>query len=888
MISNRYTRLSKWQQRFVSMLLGLFVVVLINSVLLLLFDRSTASAYMGMVFVHVLLGSLVLLPAAAFLTLHVRKMPLNLNRAATIAGVLTASSIGVLLATGFALVYWGASVADGWVLGLHIGTAVTSVLGFVGHISLKRGVRYHFLEWTDQWKDNTRVALRHPFSIVLLAGLAVTAAFLVSAWQYSLTPTFIETDSQNPLSPGQAVLAHDEFLEVEDLTRSSCGQSGCHPDIYEQWQASVHHFSSFNNPYYRRSTERLMARKSVAKARWCASCHDPAVLFSGAMQDSTLPDLDSKAAQAGLTCLSCHAAKGLRDVKGNGRLVMAEPDEYPFARAESGLGRWVHNTLLRAKPEPHREAMLKPMHKTAAFCGSCHKVSIPPEVNDYRWKRGQNQYDSWHASGVSGNTVRSFYLPDKPQTCTSCHMPLVPSDDQGNDDGYVRSHRFVSANTAVPKLKEHTRQVELARQTLQDSIATLDLFRVQVNNRTYGPEEPMPVLHPGDQVTVDLVVRNRKVGHILPAGTNDSNEMWVELKAQGAEGGTVLASGLQDQQRYVDSTAHFFGSVLVDEHSRLIDKRDVQNWMATVYANTISPGTAHTVHYEFTVPSGASITALQARLRYRKFRQRYHRWVFQDSASADVPVQPVTTLAATRREAGEAPRALRPLWERWNDYGIGLFLEGNMQRAVEAFQETARIAPSSPEGPINQARVFLEEGQLDKAADALAEADQRRPGYLKTAYFRGLLYKANGRYPKALDAWNRVASAYPQDRVVLLNIGRLHYLLGEYEQALTWFDRVLEINPESVGAIYNRMLTLGALGREDAFAAARERYKYHKQNESEQAVTTAYKKKHPMDNREAQPIHYHGLHPVVQQELVSQKAPRRDGPAAQFETVRVP
>ena len=870
MLRHQYTRLSTWQQRLVSILLGLFLVVLVNSIFLLLFDRSTAAAYMGMVLVHVVLGSLLVLPVAAFLVLHVRKMPLRLNRAATIAGLSTAVSVGILLATGFMLVGLGASYADGWVLALHITTAVTAVLGFTGHVSLKRGVRYHFLEWSDMWNESARQALRHPFTLVLLAGLAVTLAFLISAWRYSLTPTFIETGGENPLSPGQAALAHDRFLDVEDLTRSeTCGQSGCHPDIYEQWNASVHHFSSFNNTYYRESTKLLMENDGHAPARWCASCHDPVVLFSGAFQDGP-PDLDSKAARSGITCLSCHAVQGLRDVRGNGRYVMREPDEYPFSHAEGDLGRWIHKTLLRAKPEPHREAMLRPVHQTAAFCGSCHKVGIPPEVNSYRWKRGQDQYDSWHASGVSGNTVRSFYVPDDPQTCTSCHMPLVRSDDQGNDNGLVRSHRFAAANTTVPMLKGHAQQVRAVQRNLTDSIATLDLFRVTVNGTAYGPEDAMPALTPGDEVQVDVVVRNRKTGHILPAGTNDSNELWVKMAAKGSDGETRLASGLLGAEDYVDSTAHFFGSVLVDRESQLIGKRDVQNWVATVYANVIQPGTARTVHYQFTVPEGPPITELSATLQYRKFKQKYHAWVFRNRSQTQKPDQPITTLAEAHRRTGQGSAATRPLWERWNDYGIGLLFEGNMQQALRAFEQVAQIAPENPEGPINQARVLLEEGQLDPAADALEEAETRQPGYLKTAYFRGQLHKANGTYQKALSEWDDVVSTYPDDRVVLLNIGRLHYLLGNYREALAWFSRVLEINPESVGALYNRMLTLGALGREDAFAEARKKYMYHKPDEAAQAVTSRYKQRHPMDNREAQPIHYHGLHPVVQKHLLAQ------------------
>ncbi len=71
-------------------------------------------------------------------------------------------------------------------------------------------------------------------------------------------------------------------------------------------------------------------------------------------------------------------------------------------------------------------------------------------MNHYRWLRGFNEYDNWQASGVSGQGARSFYYPAKPSTCADCHMPLVASQDPGNRDGKVHSHRFPAANTALP------------------------------------------------------------------------------------------------------------------------------------------------------------------------------------------------------------------------------------------------------------------------------------------------------------------------------------------------------------------------------------------------------------------------------------------------------
>ncbi len=880
-----YTRLSKVQRRLVSVLLGGYIVILINSLLLLLFESSTAGLYMTMVLLHVGLGFLIVVPVIAFLVAHIRAMPRKENQSAAWVGVGTAISLGLLLVSGVGLAIWGSAISSGWMLIAHLVTAVATVLFFIIHISLKYGVKYHFLEWGHSWNEGASQFTKHPLSVTVLTGVGLSVIIAAFPMLGSTSKVYMEGETNADLMLSEAALVHENYLKDEDLSRSdTCGLDGCHPDIYAQWEESVHKFSSFSNPWYRKSVEALTESLGTVPATWCASCHDPQVLFTGRMTADEPIDMEHWTAQEGITCLACHAIQGLRDVKGNGRYVISKPDEYPFAMAEDGIGKWLHIKLIKTKPEAHRSSMLKPVHQTDEFCGACHKVGIPPEINSYKWKRGQNQYDGWFASGVSGNTVRSFYLPTEPQSCAGCHMPLVPSFDMGNENGMVKSHRFASSHSALPFFNDHPDQANIVDAALKDSILTVDLFMVNVNGKDFGPEDEMPILLPGDDIDVTAVVRNRKVGHRFPAGTNDSNESWLQLIARDKDDAPVLVSGTTDQAGRVDSTAHFYSSVLVSEKSREINRRNAQDWMATVYSNVIDPGTARTVHYSFTVPGGKPIHSLDLALRHRKFKWYYNEFTFRgrrvshepDSLNrpdlnkevfelgpGTAPEIPITTIAEVRRTAGEDYRSKRPLWERWNDFGIGLLLEGDTKRSVQAFENVAGLEGNPAEGYINQARVFLEEGQIERAREALIQAENVKPGYLKTAYFEGQVHKANADYEDALETWGRVARDYPKDRVLLLDIARIHYLNGDYDKMLPWLDRVLEIDPEHLGALYNRMLAVGALGLDDQLEEARRLYLYHKDNEDELTVTALYKKTHPMANREAQDIHIHDLKKFV-------------------------
>ncbi len=102
----------------------------------------------------------------------------------------------------------------------------------------------------------------------------------------------------------------------------------------------------------------------------------------------------------------------MNSTRGNADFTIEEPQHYPFAFSDNELLQWINNQLVKAKPAMHKKTFLKPFHKTAEFCSTCHKVHLPSELNHYKeFLRGQNHYDTFLLSGVSGHGARSFYYP---------------------------------------------------------------------------------------------------------------------------------------------------------------------------------------------------------------------------------------------------------------------------------------------------------------------------------------------------------------------------------------------------------------------------------------------------------------------------------------------
>ncbi|MDP9146646.1 MAG: hypothetical protein M3N22_03240, partial [Acidobacteriota bacterium] len=254
----------------------------------------------------------------------------------------------------------------------------------------------------------------------------------------------------------------------------------CHADIYKQWDSSMHHFSSFNNQWYRKSIEYMQDVAGVPASKWCAGCHDPALLYSGKFDRPIKEIVDTPEARAGLGCLMCHSIVQVKSTMGQGDFLLEYPKLHELAASENPLIRGLHDFMVQLNPEPHRRTFLKPFMRvdTAEFCSSCHKVHLDVPVNHYRWVRGFNEYDNWQASGVSGQGARAFYYPKSPMNCADCHMPLVPSNDAGNVNGLVHSHRFPGANTAVPTANEDEERSDFTKKFLQDKQLSVDIFAI--------------------------------------------------------------------------------------------------------------------------------------------------------------------------------------------------------------------------------------------------------------------------------------------------------------------------------------------------------------------------------------------------------------------------
>ncbi len=873
---------------------ALYLLLLANTAYISAYASPTI-AYMGNVLLHLLAG-ILLVPCVLF---FLQDRPLIVPKVL----LLVSACAGIYLAVR------GNTYDSRWVLVGHI---VVSIF-FVGFFST-----WLWRQFPLRWFRQVVVAA----AALLLIWPAATA---MQRRLYpnpddrirnsGAVPLSMDEEGEGPKSPFWPSAARTDvggtipsnfFMDSE-----LCGE--CHQDIYQQWKGSVHHFASFNNQFYRKSIENMQDISGTKGSKWCAGCHDHAVFFNGRFDRPIKEQVDTPEAQNGLGCVSCHSIVAVDSTMGNGGFTISYPPLHDLASSRNPYIRIMDRFLTYLDPEPHRKTFMKPFMRldSSEYCSTCHKVHLDVPVNNYRWVRGFNDYDNWQASGVSGQGARSFYYPPKSSTCSDCHMPAVASKDAGNREGKVHSHRFAAANTAVAHVNKDAEQLSETEKFLRSGFITVDIFSASpveeqgigttMVRRGDGPQlastfavgeeadshpeafirevgrvaapldRSKTVYKPGSTVKVDVVVRTRKIGHFFPGGTVDAFDVWLELEGSDANGAPVFWSGKVDDNGKgpVESGAHFYRSFQLNEKGEQITKRNAFQTRSVLYVRLIPPGAADVAHFRVKIPPGAKgPISLKARLNYRKFAHVYTQFAYEGT-KAPPPDLPIVTLATSEAKlplgtSGEpwAPQVRKQDRERWNDWGIGLLLQGDLKGAEYAFLKVTECDPTYADGWLNVARALIQEGETDRAKPFISKALGLDSSLARIHFFRAMIQKADGDYDGALASLRTVESKYPRDRVALNQAGRIQFLKKDFTASVQTLQKVLVVDPEDVQAHYTLMLAHRGLG--DSVKAAREEklFRRFKADESSQSITAQRRALSREDNNERQSIHDHESIPL--------------------------
>lgn|GEM_PF-2482910 len=849
--------LSPWQKPFVWALLLGTIVVTGTGVFLAATGGASPSAQNAFV-AHLVVGALLVPVLLAFAVphavAHTKRKPLI-----ALSGALVLLAALLTAGTGVSLVVepTGSTGTAGW---LHSVAGVAILALYLLH--------RRFGTNPARWP-------------VLGAGVAASAALGLAlyAWEQADPGplSIFETASAEAAEaarghffPSSATTgAGDLTLTSEDL-RDLSGCATCHQVITDEWKRSAHRHASMTNPFYRAAIVDLRQRFPKEDARWCGGCHDPALLFkkdaASGLSLIAAPELDmlSEDARTGLTCIACHAIEP-RSTNGNADYVLRGRTVYPGEKSDNPWVRKAHDVLLRLKPKAHVDSLRPHNVDTSAYCSVCHKAEPPPELTRWRWARAQDEYDAHDDSGVSLGNARSFYHPKEAKRCQDCHMPLVEGkgDPAADAKGLVRSHLFGAANTALPHLRGDTAMIDRIKSFLATA-CRVDITQVVLpGGRAFLPAQAVqPAVKPGEVVEAHVVVRNLGVGHAFPAGTVDSNEVWLAFEANVEGQPAFYASGRLDPVTgQLDPASEQYRAYWERRDGKRFVSRVAHDLYTLIYARRIGPGTADVVRYRFRVPEGATgRLELKATLRYRKFSMDHLLNVAQvlgskdgftiehqleqdylvpgETVSVDLRRLPVVDMATTKPFAlpitpegtpGPPPDPttlklqLPDDRDRVNDLAIANLIQGDPDRARELFRLVTRIDPKYPDGWVNVARAAMAKQDVDDASESVAQALALKPGYPKALFFRAIARRNSpgGDFVGAEADLREVLKTFPRDRESHRRLADVLFQQDKFHEVLDVCDAFMAIDAQDWEIWYWAMRAYQALGDEPRAAAAK-------------------------------------------------------------------
>ena len=486
--------------------------------------------------------------------------------------------------------------------------------------------------------------------------------------------------ANRPFAPSLARTSTNGAFDPRSLAGSeTCGESGCHTQIYDEWKVSAHRYAAMD-PIFQ-GIQNVMAKQNGPEStRYCGGCHDPISLLSGSKNIYTTNLTGQLGYNDGISCMVCHSIQKV-DIQGNAAYTIEQPKDYLWQwSADHTAGAVARNFLIRAWPAQH-DRLEKRLYKTPEYCAACHKQFIDKQVNRVGWVQLQNQYDNWAAShwnhkGDARATVE----------CRECHMPLQRSNDPaaGNsidamdynrslDDHRHRSHRFLAANNFIPALLHLDgggQQVKLTTEWLQGHIDIPEIRKKWAEGPVVRIRIEAPkAIEPGKMMPVRVIMTSNKAGHDYPTGPLDMIQSWVELQVKDANGTIVFTSGRPDDRNFLPPGTFLFKAEPVDQYGNLIDHHNLWDMVGVRYRRSLFPGYSDTVDYNilcpsgspgappaknpasrlFSVPTGVASGKLHinAILHYRKIDQFLLNYILGEKPGLTAPVVEITSAATT-------------------------------------------------------------------------------------------------------------------------------------------------------------------------------------------------------------------------------------------------
>ncbi len=831
------------RSRRVKYLVVAFLLMMANAGYLFTFSEVSTFYFLNVLF-HISVGLLLIIPFVTYTFRYLQQDVCFGKSFGRSMGNLGFAALTIGFICGLAILFRGKMSRESWLFYSHIAFCVFGSLAIISSI---RRAGYQIS--VDNVYTN---AGRWGLVVFVISGMLPVLGFGVR-WVFPALNHFIHnndvaknlmhdlTDEQvfNSFYASPASSSSGEVIDTDFINDSAtCGQSGCHTGIYEQWKKSSHRAAALENEWFRSSIEKLQEKGEQATVNYCTGCHAPGLLLSNEAKLPVETLVQQHADKSRIGCNACHATKRVNNTLGNGDYVLQRPRSYAHMASEVKAVRHLFAFKLHVDPEPHNEFFLKPFmtRQNAEFCSSCHKLNSAIHHTEDLAIGAMDIYDSWQKGPFAGERIDSFF-PVREHDCADCHMPRIKMDDPAASIGTVHDHSFTYHVREVADADSNS--IVDSRYTISPLKMEIVALRTQNDNETaqnfaaFDNEEVN--LAAGMMVEMEVLIQSTEVGHDFPGRYSESIDTWLEFIVEDNLGRRVFHSGAIDDFDRIDPQAEFWGTIYEDQNDKRIEWPHGFSAQKIRHDRRIAPHTSELVRYRFLIPEncGPELRVF-ARLKQRRRRRANTQQLTmkgQNGMSSHAGTNDKTdglklvaetaayfSLKAKKwlQPAGNGPTAAGKFLT-WANYGVALFLQKQWPQAERAFLQAAKINSDTVDIWINLSRTTLASGDLATTAIYLDRARILDPESEKIKFYQALLLAAQGDFDRAHVILRDIRKNFYSDRVFLFKLAEIQMKRKYYNKASKWYKKILDIAPDDIEAHRGLRAVYKMLGKDDAF-----------------------------------------------------------------------
>jgi hypothetical protein len=288
----------------------------------------------------------------------------------------------------------------------------------------------------------------------------------------------------NQPTPPPAVFSVEQLMDPK-----TCAE--CHSRQYTEWSGSMHAYASAD-PLFVALNQR--AQEEAKVGTFCAGCHAPMAVRTGATRDGTnLASLPERL--QGVTCYACHNVTQITNTHNNS--VRLGNDSVMRGALPNALTNEAHQSAYSAL---HDRSQLE----SSKLCGSCHDV-----VNGHGVAI-ERSFAEWQASAFassSGSTCGQCHMPKSPEPGPIADVPGAPPRDR-------HSHQFPGVDLALTPFPEAEAQRAAVQNLLDTTLQSALCVRGTSTN-----------------ASLVVIIDNVAAGHKWPSGAAQDRRAWFEVAA---------------------------------------------------------------------------------------------------------------------------------------------------------------------------------------------------------------------------------------------------------------------------------------------------------------------------------------------------------------------